>query len=442
MDEESATSVHDLTKTVIGQAKQMKATAVEVVANVNSGFAVNVRKNNIETIEHSKTKGIEVTVYFDHRFGTAATTDLSSHAINIMLEKACYIARFTEEDPCSGLAEKELMAYSYPDLDLYHPWSLEIDETIKLAKACEAQGLVYDKRITNSEGAEISTTSSFNVYANSHEFYGVITSTRHSISCAFIAEHNKEMQRDYYYTVARSSKGLASDSEVALKAAKRTVDRLGAKKLSTRKCPVIFNAEIASSVIGNFVAAIEGTNLYRKTSFLIDHLQKPVFANHINIAEDPYILRGLGSSPFDAEGVKLSRNDLVKDGILQHYVLDSYSARKLKMKTTGNAGGIHNLIVQPGSLDFEGLLKKMNTGLLVTELMGGGVNIVTGDYSRGVFGYWVENGNIQYPVTGVTIASNLKDILLNIIEVGNDIDRRSNILVGSILFDEMVIAGS
>lgn len=442
MDAKNAENIQNLTTSIINQAKKMGATAAEVAANIDSGFTVNVRQNNVETIEHHKTKGVGVTVYFGQHFGAAASSDLSPEALKTVLEKACYIARFTEEDRCTGLAEKELMAYDYPNLDLYHPWSLTIEETIELAKNSEASGLAKDPRITNSEGVGVNTTSSYSAYANSHDFYGAVESTKHSISCSFIANHNKEMQRDYYYTIARNPKDLESGKDVAIKAAERTVDRLGTKRISTRKCPIIFNAEMASSLIGNFVSAISGTNLYRKASFLLDHLQQPVFANHINIDEDPFLPKGLGSSPFDAEGVKLYRSDIVKDGILQRYVLDSYSARKLKMKTTGNAGGIHNLTVKTSPLDFNGLLKKMDTGLLVTEVMGGGVNIVTGDYSRGVFGYWVQNGKIQYPVTGATIAGNLKDILLRIIAVGNDVDYRSNILTGSMLLDEMTVAGS
>jgi len=438
----TTSDISNLTNTIISQAKKMGATAAEVTANVDSGFSVSVRKNNVETIENSKEKNVAATVYFDHHSGSASTSDLRPEAINIMLEKACHIARFTEEDPFTGLADKELMAVDFPDLDLYHPWLITIEEAIDLAKNCEAKGLAYDKHITNSEGAAVNTSSSFNVYANSHDFCGAISSTRHSISCSFIAEHNKEMQRDYYYTTARASNNLENYIDVATKAAKRTVDRLGAKKIATQKCPVVFIADVAPSLINNFIQAIYGSSQYRKTSFLLDHLQKQVFSNYINIEENPHIPKALGSSPFDAEGVKLSRSNIVTDGILQRYVLDSYSARKLKMKTTGNAGGIHNLIVKPGSLDLVGLLKKMGTGLLVTEFMGGGANIVTGDYSRGVFGYWIENGIIQHPVTGATVAGNLKNILLGIQEIGNDIDYRSNILTGSILLDNMTVAGS
>jgi PmbA protein len=438
----NSTEIHDLITEIIDHANKLRATAVEVTANVTSGLSIKVRNNKIETIERNAAKNLEVTVYFGHHFGTATTSDLSRDAINITLEKACYIARFTEEDLCIGLAKKELMAYHYPNLDLYHPWPIEITETVEIAKSSEACGIAYNKMIANSEGININTATSLGIYANSHEFYGEVESTEHSINCAFIAKHGNEMQRDYYYTIARNKNDLENNHTIAIMAAERTINRLGAKKILTKKCPVIFSAEIAASIIGNFIAAISGANLYRKTSFLLNSLQKPVFAKKISIEENPHIPKGLGSSPFDAEGVKLSCNSLVNNGILLRYVLDSYSARKLKMNTTGNAGGIHNLIMKPGNLNFEELLKKMDTGLLVTEIMGGGINIVTGDYSRGVFGYWIEHGTIQYPVTGVTVAHNLKDMLLNIIEVGNDIDYRGNILTGSILFEEMTIGGS
>ncbi len=431
-----------LTKDLVSQAKKMGASAAEAAASLDSGFAINVRKNEVETVEHHKAKNLTITVYFGSRSGSAATSDLKPEAINIALAKACHIARFTEEDSCAGLAEKELMAYSYPDLDLYHPWPIKIEEAIELAKNCEAKGCAYDKRITNSEGAAVNTFASFGVYANSHDFCGTTLATRHGISCSLIAEHNQEMQRDYYYTVARLASDLENYEAVATKAAKRSVARLGAKKIATQKSPVIFAAEIASSLIGSFIKAIHGANLYRKASFLLDHLKQQVFSKYVTIAENPFMPRALGSAPFDAEGVKLEKTNIITDGVLERYVLDSYTARKLNMKTTGNAGGVHNLIVKTGELNLEELLKKMGTGLLVTEFMGGNVNTVTGDYSRGVFGYWVENGGIAYPVTGATVAGNLKDIFLGIQEVSNDVDYRANILTGSILVDEMTIAGS
>lgn len=434
----------DLAGDIISQAKGMGATAVEVGADASSGFSVSVRKNKVETIEHSNEKTLGVTVYFGCRTGSATTSDLKPQAIQAMLEKACHIARFTSVDPFVGLADSELMAYGYQnlDLDLYHPWQIKVEEAIDLAKNAETKGFSYDKRLVNSEGTSLDTFKTFNLYANSHSFCGATVTTRHSFTSGFIAEEKGQMQRDYYYTVARDARDLENADQVALQAAERTINRLNAQRITTRKCPIIFSAEIASDLIGNFIRAIMGSNIYRKASFLLDRLHSQVFAKHINIEENPLLPKALGSAAFDGEGVKLSRNNIVVDGVLQRYVLDSYSARKLKMKTTGNAGGIHNLIIKAGELDLNGLLRKMGTGLLVTDLMGDGVNIVTGDYSRGIFGYWVENGTIQYPVTGVTIAGNLKDMLLNIVAVGNDIDYRSNILTGSILLDKMTVAGS
>ncbi|EKE01717.1 MAG: hypothetical protein ACD_21C00067G0001 [uncultured bacterium] len=436
------TRFRDLTNDVINQAKKHGATAVEVDADISSGFSINVRKNKVETIEHSNGKTLGVTVYFGYRTGSATASDLTPQSVHTMVEKACHIARFTNEDPFVGLADPELMAYDYHDLDIYHPWQINIEEAIALTKNAENEGFAYDKRLTNSEGASLSTFKAFDIYANSHGFCGTTASTKHSFACSFIAEHKNDMQRDYYYTVAHDACDLENANHVARKAAKRTVNRLNAQRITTRKCPIIFAAEIAGSLIGNFIGAIHGGNIYRKSSFLLNHLHKPVFAKHINIEENPHLPKALGSAAFDGEGVKLSRNNIVVDGVLQRYVLDSYSARKLKMKTTGNAGGVHNVILKTSDLDLNGLLRKMGTGLLVTELMGDGVNIVTGDYSRGVFGYWIENGRVQYPVIGATIASNLKDMLLNVVDVGNDVDHRSNILTGSILLDKMTVAGS
>ena len=432
-----------LSKDIINQAKKMGATAVEVDIQGNSGFTVNIRKNQVETLEHNKGKTLGVTVYFGYRTGTAITSDLTPEAIHTTIEKACYIARFTSEDPCVGLADKALMAYDYQDLDLKlsNPWQIQTEEAIELAKDAENQGFCYDKRLTNSEGTSLETSKTFAVYANNHDFCGITTTTKHGFGCSFIAEHRGEMQRDYYYTLARDALDLEDTGKVAREAAKRAVDRLGARKITTRECPIIFTAEIASSLIGHFLRAIHGNNIYRKASFLLDHLHQPVLAKHINIEENPHMPKALGSVAFDGEGVKLFRSDVVMDGVLQRYVLDSYSARKLTMQTTGNAGGMHNVIVKTGGFTLNELLCKMNTGLLVTELMGDGVNIVTGDYSRGVFGYWIENGLIQYPVARATIAGNLQDMLLNIVAISNDIDYRSNILTGSILLDKMTLAG-
>jgi PmbA protein len=431
----------ELTKKVIAQAQKMGATAVQAKASITSGFTVNVRRGVVDTLEQSSAKSLTVKLYFTHRTGSATTSDYSPEAINNMLAKACYIARFTEEDPNVGLAAKELMAYDYPDLKLYHPWDIGIEDAIKLANNCESAAFKCSSKITNSEGATVNTTTRLSSYANSHDFCGELAATHHSISCTLIAADKQEMQRDYYYTVARHAHELETYEAVATKAAEKTLTRLGARRITTRRCPVVFAPEVATSLINNLIQAIDGKALYSRASFLLGHLGHDVFSKNISIIEDPYILGALGSAPFDDEGVKLHKSNIVTNGVLQRYVLDSYEARKLNLETTGNAGGVHNIIVTPGNLDLSGLLKKMGQGLLVTEFLGGEANIVTGDYSRGAFGYWVENGTIQYPVIGATVAGNLKNMFLGIEEVGNDIDYRSNILTGSILIDGMMVAG-
>jgi len=436
----------NLATRVVAQAKTLGVTAVEVDAGTSFGFAVNVRENQVETIEHSNGKELSVTVYFDKNTGSAGTSDFSDAAITAMLEKACYIARFTNPDPFVGLADRDLIAYDCQDsdLDIYHPWQISVDTAIDLAKKAEKVGFDYDKRIINSEGAAVDTYQAFDVYANSLDFCGATAATKHSFSCSFIAkDKNDDMQRDYDHTVAHNASDLEDINITARKAAKKTVDRLNARRISTCNSPIIFATDVARSLIGNFLRAISGNNIYRKSSFLLDSIDKQVFAKQINIEENPHLPKGFGSTYFDDEGVKVFENNIIIDGILQHYILDSYSARKLSLKTTGNAGGVHNLIVKPTtSLDLSQLLHKMHKGLLVTELMGDGVNIVNGDYSRGVFGYWVENGIIQYPVTGATIAGNLRDMFLNIVDIGSDVDYRGNVLTGSILVDNMMLAGS
>lgn len=432
----------DLTKFILSQAKKLGASAAEVTINADDGFSINVRKNSVENIEYSKEKKLCITVYFGYRSGFATTSDLSPPAIAKTVEKACYIAKFTNEDPFSGLADKELLAFDYPDLDLYHPWKIEVSDAIDLAKNCENTALSYNKLINNSEGTSVNSHTNFSFYGNSLDFYGDVASTAHSINCTLVAESNNEMQRDHYYTVNRDPVFLENTDDIATKAASQTIKRLGAKRISTMECPIIFSAQLASELIGSFVGAIYGTNLYRKTSFLVDHLGKQIFPKQIQIEENPLLHKAIGSTPFDNEGVKLNRSDVVVDGVLKRYLLDNYSARKLKMKSTGNAGGVHNLILKPGDLSLNNLIKKMGSGLLITEMLGSGVNIVTGDYSRGIFGYLIENSEIQYPVTGATIAGNLKDIFMNIEDIGNDVDYRHNILTGSILINKMTVAGN
>lgn len=430
-----------LVNTILLLAKNQGATSAEVSGSVSSGFSVDVRLGEVETVEYNRDKGIDITVYFGKQKGSASTSDLAQDSIEKTVAAACHIARFTSEDDCAGLADPELMAYHYPDLDLYHPWQITVEEGIVLAKECEELGRKADKRIVNSDGSGLSTHEIFYIYGNSHGFIGYYSATRHSLSCVLIAQEGSKMQKDYSYTIARDAQDLESVTTVARLAAERTLRRLNARRLSTRKVPVIFEADIATGLLGAFLQAIQGSSLYKNSSFLVDHLGKQVFPDMIHIYEQPYLKKGLGSSPFDAEGVKTLASDIVANGVLQRYILSSYSARKLGMQTTGNAGGVHNLSVDTSDLQFNDLLKKMGTGLLVTELIGQGVNIVTGDYSRGAAGFWVENGVIQYPVEEITVAGNLRDMFRNLVAISNDVEKRGNVRTGSILLESMTIAG-
>jgi PmbA protein len=357
------------------------------------------------------------------------------------IAKALSIASFTADDAYSGLPDAGLMASELPDLDLSHPWDLEAAEAIELAKRCEAASLAYDKRIDNSEGASVSTNRKLRVFGNSHGFVGGYPSTSHSVSCVVLGQHEGAMQRDYWYTAARDWRGLEDVEEVGRKAAEKTVQRLGADKLSTRKAPVLFAPELARGLIGHFVGAIGGAAQYRRSSFLLDAVGQQVFPEAISLIERPHLKGALGSAPFDGEGVATRERELVVNGVLGGYLLDSYSARKLGLVTTGNAGGVHNLVIQGQMLDPKSLLRKLGTGLLVTEMMGQGVNPVTGDYSRGASGFWVENGEITRPVHEITVAGNLREMFRGIVDQGDDVDRRGAIHCGSILIDEMMIAG-
>lgn len=426
---------------ILREARAQGASAAEAAVSMETGLSVTVRLGEIETLEHQRDKGLGVTLYFGNRKGSASTSDFSPQAVQETVRAASNIARFTAEDNCAGLADAALMASAIPDLDLCHPWALDAEHAIQLAQECEAAARAVDARITNSEGASVTSHEGLYVYANSHGFSGSYPSTRHSISCAVIGQDGASMQRDYWYSVARAQHEMEGGAHVGRRAAERTLRRLNGRQLSTRQTPVIFEAIAATSLLSHFVSAIRGGNLYRKSSFLLDHLGKRVFPDHIHIHEQPHIKRGLGSAPFDNEGVATHARDLVQGGILQGYVLDSYSARKLGMQTTGNAGGVHNLFIDPGRHDLEGLLRTMNTGLLVTELLGSGVNTVTGDYSRGAAGFWVENGALQFPVEEITIAGNLRDMYRQLAEVGNDIDQRGNIRTGSLLIENMTVAG-
>lgn len=435
------TSLQNLMADILQEAKRQGATSAEVDVGVNKGFSVTVRKGDVETVEYNQDKAVGITVCFGKRTGSASLSDVRSEAICAAVQAACNIARFTDEDQYSGLASKDQLAFNYPEIKLYYPWHITVEKAIDLARECETMALSQDKRITNSEGATVSTIEAWNGYGNSEGFVGVFPITRHEMSCVLIAKQHEEMQRDYSYTVASDPKLMESAAHVAKDAATRTVRRLGAQRLSTRTTPVIFAAEEARGLLGHLVSAITGSSLYRKSSFLVDHLGKQIFAKHVYIDEQPHLDKALGSSPFDDDGVATRANVFVEEGVLKSYCLGVYSARKLGMQTTGNAGGVHNLFINTGKKDLSQLLKTMNTGLLVTELMGQGVNIVTGDYSRGASGFWVENGEIQYPVEEITIAGTLQDMYANLVEVGNDIDMRGNIKTGSILLEEMMVAG-
>lgn len=426
----------------LAEARRLGATQAEAGINLSQGLSVTVRLGEVETIEHTRDKGLGVTVYFGTRSGSASTTDFSDAAVRDTVRAACSIAKYTAEDDCAGLADAALLAREPPDLDLYHPWPIAPQEAIRLARECEEFARGLDARISNSEGASVSAHEGLDVYANSHGFLGVVPATRHSLSASVIGQDASGMQRDYWYSSARDPKALESARAVGEAAARRTLRRLGARKLSTRQCPVVYEAPVASSLLSHFVSAVRGANLYRHSSFLLGALDQPVFAPQVRIHEEPHLRGAIGSAAFDGEGVATRARDLVRDGILLGYVLDSYSARKLGMQTTGNAGGVHNLLIDPGHHDLAGLLREMGSGLLVTELIGFGVNLVTGDYSRGAAGFWVEGGEIQYPVEEITIAGNLRDMFRGLVGVANDVDTRGNIRAGSILIDRLTVAGN
>ncbi len=426
---------------ILEVAADLGATSAEAGVSCDVGLSVTVRMGDVETLEFHRDRGLGVSVYFGHRKGSASTSDLSDEAIRETVQAACDIARYTSEDTCAGLAPAELMARDIPDLDLFHPWPLSAEEGIDIARRCEDIARAHDPRIHNSEGATLATHQGLRVYGNTHGFLGGYPSTRHSLSCSVLAEQDGQMQRDYWYTVARAPEDLQGPEDVGRIAAERTVHRLGARRIATRQAPVLFAAEVATGLMRSFVAAIRGGNLYRRSSFLLDRLGEPVFPDFVRIDEFPHLPRGLGSAPFDSEGVATRERAIVDAGILRGYVLDSYSACKLGMQTTGNAGGVHNLTVRPGDEDLAALLRRMGTGLLVTELMGQGVNIVTGDYSRGAAGFWIENGEVAFPVHEITVAGNLDRMFRDIEAVGSDMDLRGNIRTGSILIREMTIAG-
>jgi len=430
-----------LAEDVIRRCRAAGASEAEVGANVDLGLSVNVRLGEVETIEHTRDRSFGVTVYFGKRKGSASTADLQPDSIDKTIEQARAIARYTEEDACAGLADPARLAREFPDLDLWHPWSIDPQHAIALGVRIEDAGRAL-AGISNSEGATVQTGETLSVYATSAGFVGRERATRHMLSCALIAEDEAGMQRDYWYESVRSANDFPDAASVGRKAGERTLARLNARQLDTRECPVLFAPEVARGLVGHLVSAVSGGALYRRASFLVDHAGKKILPDFVEIVERPHLARGHGSSAFDAEGVATRDSDLVRDGVLQRYVLGSYSARKLGLASTGNAGGIHNLIVKTGDANFAGMLRKLGTGLLVTEVMGQGVSIITGDYSRGASGFWVENGAIAYPVEEITIAANLRDMFAGIVAIGTDVDPRSSILTGSILVERMTVAGS
>lgn len=488
----SESELKQLARDVLKQAQQRGASAAAVGVNLGQGYSVMVRHGKAEHIEYDKGKSLGVTVYFGQRIGGVSTVDFSKEAIALALDKACHIARYTNEDPCAGLADAEFMAHGYKDLDLSHPWPLSIERAIKLAQECEAAGLRHDKRIINSDGATIDSHQSFGIYANTHDFLGCSRTTTHSISYSLIAAEQPEqsrsqdqaqsqaqtqaqaaqtsrraaatgqrrvaspvatapaslsgggkMQRDGDYTVARNPALLTHAKTLGVSAARLALRRLGARQIKTRECPVIFEAPVAKSLIGSLLGAVSGGYLYNKTSFLCDCLGKQVIAPHLSIDERPNIPQALGSSAFDSEGVRTKQQAIINDGVLERYILSSYTARKLNLRTTGNCGGCYNIFVKTANpaLNFPALLQEMQEGLVVIELLGSGVNMVTGDYSCGAFGLWVERGIIQHPVDGITISGNLKDMLSNIVAMSDDVDKRGTIFTGSLLVSRMQVGG-
>lgn len=437
----SLDTLQQLASDIVRYARQQGATACAAEVSEGFGQTVTVRQGAVETIEYNRDKGMSVNVYLGQRRGNASTSDFSKQAVRDTVDAALNIARYTAEDDCAGLPEADQLATEFPDLDLYHPWGLSVEQAIELAGECEQAAFHTDRRVSNSEGATVNVSEGSFVQANSLGFVGGYPSSRHSVSCSVIAGKGDGMQRDYWYGTARDAREILKVEEIGRIAAERTVRRLRARKLATMQVPVLFEAPVAASLLGHFVGAVSGASLYRKSSFLLDRLDNPVFSGHVHIDDVPDIPRGLASSAFDDEGVRTRRRAVVEEGVLRGYFLGSYSARKLGMRSTGNAGGTHNLILRPGTRDLNGMLHMMQRGLLVTELLGHGVNPVTGDYSRGAAGFWVEHGEIQYPVEEITIAGNLKDMYRQIAAVGSDLLVLGSRQCSSILIENMMVAG-
>lgn len=427
---------------LLDRARSAGASQCEVNCEESGGLAVNVRMGEVETVEATADRGVAVTVYFGQRKGSASTADLREDSLAATVAQACAIARYTEDDPAAGLAEPELMAQTLREFDSWHPAHIDAEHAIALALEAETAGRESDPRIGNSDGASMNTNAALSVYANSHGFLGAERSTSYSLGCALIAGEGDAMQRDSWYSVGLAATDLQAASEVGREAARRTLARLAPRQLPTGQVPVLFAAEVARSLIGSFVGAVSGGALYRKASFLLDSAGTRCFPEWVSIEEDPFLMRGFRSAAFDGEGVATRRSMLVDEGVVQRYVLGSYSARKLGLATTANAGGVHNLIVKSNAGGLDELLRSMGTGLLVTELMGQGVNMITGDYSRGAAGFWIDKGQLAYPVDGVTVAGNLKTMFAGIEAVGSDVDLRSHVRTGSILVGKMTLAGT
>ena len=431
---------------VLEASKKYGATDAELSMSRGTGLSVEIHMDKVDKLEYHRDQGLNLTVYMGQHTGSASSSDLSPQAIEDTVKAACNIAKFTGEDEYAGLAPAELMAEtntSNDALDLYHPWDLAAEQAIEIARECETAARDYDTRIINSDGASISTYSGVSLIANTHGFIGIIPSSRHSLSCSVIGQEpgDSDMQRDYWYSTTRKHEALETAESVGKKAAERTLARLRGKQISTRESAVLYSPEMARSLIGHFSSAIGGSAQYRKSTFLLNSVGEKVFPEFIRLHEQPHLPGGFSSACFDKEGVVTKDRDIVTDGVVQSYILSSYTARQLGLQTTANAGGTHNLTLESTGQSFDELLKELDTGLFVTELIGSGVNAITGDYSRGAAGFWVEKGVIQYPVEEVTIAGNLKDMFQNIIAVGNDVDLRSGTRTGSILIDGLMIAG-
>jgi PmbA protein len=431
-----------LVRIALEEAKQRGVDQAEVVVSSDTGLSATARLGDVENLEYTNDRGLGITVFKDKRKGNASTTDIRPESIREAVQKACTFADCTAQDPHSGLADADLMCENPTDLDLDYPWTIEAADAIDMAIACEDAGLKFDKRIDNSEGATVSTNRGTRAYGNTHGFIDSYSKSSHSVSCVVLGSQDGEMQRDYYYSAARDAADLEDSKIIGEIAAKRTIGRLGARKIKTTKAPVLFTPELARGFIGHAIGAIAGGAQYRRATFLLDAVGEAIFPEFVRIEERPHIPKAMASAAYDAEGVATYDRDIVSDGVLQGYVLSSYSARRLGLQTTANAGGTQNLIVPGTGGDLETLVAEMGTGLVVEELIGHGLNAVTGDYSRGVVGQWVENGEIQYPVHEVTIAGNLRDLYQRIAAIGTDQDMRGGIRCGSLLVSEMTIAGA